>query len=431
MEPPSSTTRVCGSSTQPEPVPPLTKALKKTQAGHEQPHAVATNLTGPPTQFQAVPPLAGPKAAQHTTSSPSELQPIPHEQPHADAISKPKPVLLPEPPTSTHAMPSPPPRKKPPSPTPLEQPDAIATDLGAALDTASKASKPQPLPQSPKKPPPYTPHELAADPGPAPHSTSPLPEPPSSSSPPELEPLPQSWKKLPPPIPNQPSPPPGLWSKIMDGVGLDVLESGPSTELRDGTGNAPEVSPQVPDIAKASALAAEPAPTTPPLPPSPDQPDQLKTPATDPSSHTLAPVSPTDLGPSTGLGDGTGKSTIHIVVDHVKAEASAPSVPGSVPEQPATEVDEPGSLVQKSIIIDPSDPATPADETEADFGGDQDEVEPKTLDSWLLKLCASHPHIAKKTAQVMAHLAGRQDLVRRVENLHADQALLEVRAVEL
>ena len=109
----------------------------------------------------------------------------------------------------------------------------------------------------------------------------------------------------------------------MDGVGLDVLESGPSTELRDGTGNAPEVSPQVPDIAKASALAAEPAPTTPPLPPSPDQPDQLKTPATDPSSHTLAPVSPTDLGPSTGLGDGTGKSTIHIVVDRVKAEAHA------------------------------------------------------------------------------------------------------------
>ena len=109
---------------------------------------------------------------------------------------------------------------------------------------------------------------------------------------------------------------------------------------------------------------------------------------------------------------------------------NAPSVPGSVPQQPAMEVDEPGSLVQK-FIIDPSDPATPADETEADLGGDQDEVEPKTLDWWLLKLCASHPHIVKKTAQVMAHLAGRQDLVRRVENLHADQALLEVRAVEL
>ena len=86
MEPPSSTTRVCGSSTQPEPVPPLTKALKKTQAGHEQPHAVATNLTGPdpkktpkkapPAQFQAVPPPAGPKAAQHTTSCSSTARGI-------------------------------------------------------------------------------------------------------------------------------------------------------------------------------------------------------------------------------------------------------------------------------------------------------------------------------------------------------------------
>ena len=107
-------------------------------------------------------------------------------------------------------------------------------------------------------------------------------------------------------------------------------------------------------------------------------------------------------------------------------------MPGSVPEQPATEVDEPGSLVQKSIIIDPSDPATPADETEADFGGDQDEGEPETLqDSWLLDLCANHPHIAKKTAQVMAHLIGHRGLLNRVENLHADQALLEVKVVSV
>ena len=244
----------------------------------------------------------------------------------------------------------------------------------------------------------------------------------------------KALKKLPPPTPHEPSPPPELarskfhtglarvqegwqitkqtgqsdagYAMILEGLDImleddridhsaklrvmigeqmtqveqlkermDALASGPSTELGDGTGNAPEVSPQAPHIAKASALAAEPAPTTSPLPPSPDQ---LKRAATDPSPHTLAPVSPTDHGPSTGLDDGTGQSTIRVVVDRVKAEEPAPSVPGSVPEQPAMEVDEPGSLVQK-LIIDPVDPATPADESEADFGGDQDEVEPETV----------------------------------------------------
>ena len=116
---------------------------------------------------------------------------------------------------------------------------------------------------------------------------------------------------------------------------------------------------------------------------------------------------------------------------------NAPSVPGSVPQQPAMEVDEPhplmimaAKLMSHTRTDDQSDRAT--SEMEVDFGGDQDEVEPETLqDSWLLDLCANHPHIAKKTAQVMAHLIGRKDLLTRVENMFPGQALLEVKAVEL
>ena len=307
-----------------------------------------------------------------------------------------------------------------------------------------------------------------------------------STQPEPVQPPTKALKKLPPPTPHEPSPPPELvrskfhtglarvqegwqitkqtgqsdagYAMILEGLvimlednridhpeaaelrvligdqmtqveqlkeRMDALASGPSTELGDGTGNAPEVSPQAPHIAKASALAAEPAPTTSPLPPSPDQ---LKRAATDPSPHTLAPVSPTDLGPSTGLGDGTGKSAIRILLDRVKAEEPAPSVPGSVPEQPAMEVDKPGSAVQK-LIIDPVDPAAPTDvKSEADFGGDPDEVEPETLqEPWLRNLCVNHPRVATQTAQVMAHLIDRADLVTRVEKMSPDDALLEVK----
>ena len=67
-------------------------------------------------------------------------------------------------------------------------------------------------------------------------------------------------------------------------------------------------------------------------------------------------------------------------------------------------------------------------EMEVDFGGDQDEVEPETLqDSWLLDLCVKKPYIAKQTAQVMAHLINRADLVTRVEKMSPDDALLEVK----
>ena len=71
-------------------------------------------------------------------------------------------------------------------------------------------------------------------------------------------------------------------------------------------------------------------------------------------------------------------------------------------------------------------------EMEVDFGGDQDEVEPETLqDPWLRDLCVNHPHSAKQTAQVMAHLIGHRGLLNRVENLHADQALLEVKVASV
>ena len=70
---------------------------------------------------------------------------------------------------------------------------------------------------------------------------------------------------------------------------------------------------------------------------------------------------------------------------------NAPSVPGSVPQQPAMEVDEPhplmimaAKLMSHTRTDDQSDPATSAAEMEVDFGGDQDEVEPETLqDPWL------------------------------------------------
>ena len=70
----------------------------------------------------------------------------------------------------------------------------------------------------------------------------------------------------------------------------------------------------------------------------------------------------------------------------------------SGPEQPAMEVDEPGSVVQK-LIIDPVDPAAPTDvKSEADFGGDPDEVKPETLqEPWLRNLCVNHPRIATQT----------------------------------
>ena len=83
----------------------------------------------------------------------------------------------------------------------------------------------------------------------------------------------------------------------------------------------------------------------------------------------------------------------------------------------------------QKLIIDPVDPAAPTDvKSEADFGGDPDEVEPETLqEPWLRNLCVNHPHIATQTAQVMAHLINRADLVTRVENMSPDDALLEVK----